>query len=131
LESARKLGLEVWPAGSVRSPELASRLRAADVDLLVNVHSLFLIHPSVLAAPRIGSFSLHPGPLPEYAGLNVPSWAIYQGESRHGATLHWMDEGLDTGSMAWQERFPIASAAPGLWVTGQCVRARPPLVLQS
>ena len=130
LESARKLGLEVWPAGSVRSPELASRLRAADVDLLVNVHSLFLIHPSVLAAPRIGSFSLHPGPLPEYAGLNVPSWAIYQGESRHGVTLHWMDEGIDTGPIAWQERFPIGTADTGLSVSGKCVRNGVPLILK-
>jgi methionyl-tRNA formyltransferase len=129
-ESARKLGLDVWPSGSVRSPELASRLRAAEVDLLVNVHSLFLIHPSVLAAPTIGSFNLHPGPLPEYAGLNVPSWAIYRGESRHGVTLHWMDEGIDTGPIAWHERFPIDTADTGLSVSGKCVRTGIPLILR-
>jgi methionyl-tRNA formyltransferase len=129
-ESARKLGLDVWPSGSVRSPELASRLRAGEVDLLVNVHSLYLIHPSVLAAPRIGSFNLHPGPLPEYAGLNAPSWAIYRGESRHGVTLHWMDEGIDTGPIVWQEGFPIDSADTGLSISGKCVRSGVPLVLR-
>src|SRR5882724_10734267 len=90
-ESAETLGLDVWPSSSVTSPELATRLGEARVDLLVNVHSLFLIHPSVLAAPTIGSFNLHPGPLPEYAGLNVPSWAVFQGERSHGVTLHWLD----------------------------------------
>ena len=129
-ESARKLGLEVWPSGSVSSPDLAPRLRSAGVDLLVNVHSLFLIHPSVLAAPMIGSFNLHPGPLPEYAGLNVPSWAIYRGESSHGVTLHWMDEGIDTGPVAWQTRFPIDSADTGLSLNAKCVRNGVPLVLE-
>jgi methionyl-tRNA formyltransferase len=129
-ESARKLGLDVWPSSSVRSPELATRLRSAEVDLLINVHSLFLIHPSVLAAPAIGSFNLHPGPLPEYAGLNVPSWAIYEGARSHGVTLHWLDEGIDTGPIAWQERFAIESTDTGLAVSGKCVRHGIPLLLR-
>lgn len=129
-ESAQKLGLDVWPSRSVRSPELATRLRSAEVDLLMNIHSLFLIHPSVLAAPTIGSFNLHPGPLPEYAGLNVPSWAIYDGARSHGVTLHWLDEGIDTGPIAWQERFDIESTDTGLAVSGKCVRRGVPLLLR-
>jgi methionyl-tRNA formyltransferase len=129
-EAAQKLGLDVWPSSSVRSPELATRLRDAQVDLLVNIHSLFLIHPSVLAATAIGSFNLHPGPLPEYAGLNVPSWAIYEGEHSHGVTLHWIDEGIDTGPIAWQERFAIEPTDTGLAVSGKCVRHGVPLLLR-
>jgi methionyl-tRNA formyltransferase len=129
-ESAQELGLDVWPSSSVRSPELATHLRDAQVDLLLNIHSLFLIHPSVLAAPTIGSFNLHPGPLPEYAGLNVPSWAIYEGEHSHGVTLHWIDEGIDTGPIAWQERFAIEPTDTGLAVSGKCVRHGVPLLLR-
>jgi methionyl-tRNA formyltransferase len=129
-ESAQNLGLEVWPSSSVKSPDLATRLRNAEVDLLMNVHSLFLIHPSVLAAPMIGSFNLHPGPLPEYAGLNVPSWAIYEGEHSHGVTLHWLDEGIDTGPIAWQERFDVESTDTGLALSGKCVRLGVPLLLR-
>jgi UDP-4-amino-4-deoxy-L-arabinose formyltransferase/UDP-glucuronic acid dehydrogenase (UDP-4-keto-hexauronic acid decarboxylating) len=129
-ESAQRLGLDVWPSSSVSSPELAARLRSAEVDLLMNVHSLFLIHPSVLAAPTIGSFNLHPGPLPEYAGLNVPSWAIYEGALSHGVTLHWLDEGIDTGPIAWQERFDIELTDTGLALSGKCVRHGVPLLLR-
>jgi methionyl-tRNA formyltransferase len=129
-ESARQLGLEVWPSRSVTSPELATRLRKAKVDLLINVHSLFVIHPDVVAAPLIGSFNLHPGPLPEYAGLNVPSWAIYEGESSHGVTLHWMDDGIDTGPIAWEERFAIEVGDTGLAVSGKCVRHGLPLIFR-
>ena len=129
-EAAKRLGLDVWPAHSVRTPELATRLRSLDVDLLLNLHSLFLIHPEVLAAPSIGSFNLHPGPLPDYAGLNVPSWAIYEGEHSHGVTLHWMDEGIDTGPIAWLERFRIDDTDTGLSVSAKCVRAGLPLVFR-
>jgi methionyl-tRNA formyltransferase len=129
-ESAQKLGLDVWPSSSVRSPELATRLRDEQVDLLMNIHSLFLIHPAVLAAPTIGSFNLHPGPLPEYAGLNVPSWAIYEGEGSHAVTLHWVDEGIDTGPVAWKERFAIEATDTGLAVSGKCVRLGVPLLLK-
>jgi methionyl-tRNA formyltransferase len=129
-ESAQKLGLDIWPSSSVTSPDLATRLRNAEVDLLMNVHSLFLIHRSVLAAPTIGSFNLHPGPLPEYAGLNVPSWAIYEGERSHGVTLHWLDEGIDTGPIAWQERFAVESTDTGLALSGKCVRVGVPLLLR-
>ena len=129
-EAAQTLGLEVWPSASVRSPELSERLRTAKVDLLVNVHSLFVVHPAVVAAPTIGSFNLHPGPLPEYAGLNVPSWAIYEGERSHGVTLHWMDEGIDSGPIVWQERFSIEPDDTGLAVSAKCVRHGVPLMLR-
>jgi len=129
-EAALALGLETWPAESVRSPDLGARLREAGVDILLNVHSLFLIHPDVIAAPRIGSFNLHPGPLPEYAGLNVPSWALFNGEDTHGVTLHWIDAGIDTGPIAWQERFELTADDTGLSVSGKCVRLGVPLVVR-
>jgi methionyl-tRNA formyltransferase len=127
-EAAHRLGLETSPAELVRSAAFAERLR--DVDLLLNVHSLHIAHPEVVAAPRIGSFNLHPGPLPEYAGLNVPSWAIYNGEAAHGVTLHWMDDGIDTGPVAWLERFELTDADTGLSLFGKCVRRGVPLVVK-
>jgi UDP-4-amino-4-deoxy-L-arabinose formyltransferase/UDP-glucuronic acid dehydrogenase (UDP-4-keto-hexauronic acid decarboxylating) len=121
-EAARKLGLETLPADLVRSASLVDRFATARVDLLVNVHSLFIVHPDVLAVPTFGSFNLHPGPLPQYAGLNVASWAIYNGERTHGVTLHWMDEGIDTGPVALSASFTLMPTDTGLSVSGKCVR---------
>jgi UDP-4-amino-4-deoxy-L-arabinose formyltransferase/UDP-glucuronic acid dehydrogenase (UDP-4-keto-hexauronic acid decarboxylating) len=127
-EAARRLGLTTAPADLVRSAAFAEQLQ--DVDLLLNVHSLHIVHPDIVAAPRIGSFNLHPGPLPEYAGLNVPSWAIYNGEAAHGVTLHWMDDRIDAGPVAWLERFDLTDDDTGLSVAGQCIRRGVPLVLR-
>ncbi|MDH3592638.1 MAG: formyltransferase family protein [Planctomycetota bacterium] len=125
---AQTLGHEVWPAQAVKTPELADKIRELEVDLLLNVHSLFLIHKNVVAAPKIGSFNLHPGPLPDYAGLNTPSWAVYHGELRYGVTLHWMAPGVDTGEIAYQELFDIGDTDTGLSVSMKCVRLGVPLV---
>jgi UDP-4-amino-4-deoxy-L-arabinose formyltransferase/UDP-glucuronic acid dehydrogenase (UDP-4-keto-hexauronic acid decarboxylating) len=125
---AEGLGLEVLPSERVRDPALAGWIRNAGIDLLLNVHSLFVMHGDVVGAPAIGSFNLHPGPLPEYAGLNAPSWAIYRGEPEHGVTVHWMEPGIDTGAIAYARSFPVAEDETGLSLSLRCVREGLPLV---
>jgi UDP-4-amino-4-deoxy-L-arabinose formyltransferase/UDP-glucuronic acid dehydrogenase (UDP-4-keto-hexauronic acid decarboxylating) len=125
---ARRLGLPTEPPERVRDPALAGEMRAAGVDLLLNVHSLYLVHDAILEAPRIGCFNLHPGPLPEYAGLDAPSWAIYRGESAHGVTLHWMVPRIDAGPVAYEARFPIAENDTGLSLSLKCVQSGLPLI---
>jgi methionyl-tRNA formyltransferase len=126
--AAESLGVPVLPSDRVRDPRLADWIREQEVDLLLNVHSLYLIHGDIVAAPRIGSFNLHPGPLPEYAGLNAPSWAIYRGETHHAVTLHWMDPEIDTGAIAYESRFEIAERDTGLSLSARCVREGLPLI---
>lgn len=106
--AASGAAVPVRPSRLVKTAALARELRAREVDLLLNVHSLHVVHDAVLAAPRIGSFNVHPGPLPRYAGLNAPTWAIWRGEREHGVTIHHMIAGIDTGPIAYQSRLRIA-----------------------
>jgi methionyl-tRNA formyltransferase len=112
----------------VRDPNFAAWIEEHRVDLLLNVHALSIAHADAVRAPRIGSFNLHPGPLPAYAGLNVVSWAIYRGEREHGVTLHWMDPEIDTGPIAYRATFDITDEDTGLSVFTKCVRLGVPLV---
>ncbi len=123
-------GYRVWPARRVREPAFADELRSEGVELLLNVHSLYVVKREVLAAPRIGSFNVHPGPLPEYAGLNAPSWAILHGERVHGVTVHWMDAGIDTGEIAYEARFEISPQDTAFTLSAKGVRAAMPLLRQ-
>jgi methionyl-tRNA formyltransferase len=120
--TARNLGCETWPAELVKTAALADRLRAEQVDLLLNVHSLHRIHEAVLTAPRIGAFNMHPGPLPRYAGRNAVSWAIFRGEREYGVTIHRMDGGIDSGPIVYQSFFPIAAEDTALSLSLTCVR---------
>ena len=52
---AKNIGCRLLPAEVVKDPAFAEFIRVEDVDLLLNVHSLHIIHPAVLAAPHIGA----------------------------------------------------------------------------
>lgn len=117
---ARRRGVPVLPAARVRDPGFGRTLREEGIDLLLNAHSLHIAAEEVVAAPRIGSFNLHPGPLPEYAGLHPVSWALVHGERRHGVTLHWMDATIDTGAVAYRRDFAIGATDSALAVTARC-----------
>lgn len=121
--AALDLGVPVWGEEVAKHPGFAEAVRRIGVDLLLNVHSLAVLPAEVLDAPRIGSFNLHPGPLPGYAGLNAPSWAIYHGETTHGSTLHWMDARIDAGEIAYEARFPVEERDTGLTLSLKCARA--------
>lgn len=125
---AKRLGYTVEPAARLKDPEFAQTLSAGGVDLLLNVNSLCVADGAVVDAPKIGSFNLHPGPLPQYAGLNCPSWAICNGEREHGVTVHWMASGIDTGSVAYMAKFPLSTSDTGLTVSARCVSDGRPLI---
>jgi UDP-4-amino-4-deoxy-L-arabinose formyltransferase/UDP-glucuronic acid dehydrogenase (UDP-4-keto-hexauronic acid decarboxylating) len=126
--AAAKMGLDVRPASELGASSFAESIRNLYVDLLLNVHSLAVLSPGIVRAARIGSFNLHPGPLPEFAGLNAPSWAIYEGQTAHAVTLHWMDAGIDTGAIAYHAAFGIEDSDTGLSLTAKCVQHGVPLV---
>lgn len=125
---ASRLGYRLWPPRQAKESGFAETIRREGVDLLLNVHSLYVLPDDVVAAPQLGSFNLHPGPLPRYAGLNAPSWAIYHAESTHAVTVHWMDGGIDTGPIAYEAELPIEDDDTGLTLSAKCVRAGLPLL---
>lgn len=51
--------------------------------------------------------NFHPAPLPEYKGRNLCYHAIMNGKKEFGATVHYMDEGFDTGDIIDVWRFDI------------------------
>ena len=51
--------------------------------------------------------NLHNSPLPKYRGANPINWALKNGESYHGVTLHELDPGIDTGPILNQVIFKI------------------------
>jgi len=127
---AETMGLRTWPAALVKDADFASTLAAEEIDVLLNVHSLHVIHEAVLATARLGAFNLHPGPLPQYAGLNAPSWAIYNDETSHAVTLHKMVAGVDRGPVVYEARFPIDEGDSALAVYAKCRKLGIPLILR-
>ena len=59
---------------------LAERI-TEDFDWFFSIANLRIIPDAVLAKARQGGVNFHDGPLPRYAGLNAPNWALLNGES--------------------------------------------------
>ena len=79
------------------------------VDVIVVAAFSRILKAPLLAAPRLGVVNVHPSLLPKFRGPNPIYWALAQGESRTGVTLHFMDAGIDTGDVILQREVRIES----------------------
>ena len=53
--------------------------------------------------------NIHPSLLPQFPGLHAIEQALRSGVSKTGVTIHFVDEGVDTGPVILQESLSIAS----------------------
>lgn len=105
---ARQRGwpLLVQPPRSAIGPFLAA-LRALAPDVLLVWSYTMLLPAEVIAVPAKGAVNIHGALLPEYRGGHVMNWTIANGDAHSGATLHYLDAGIDTGPVVAIERFSI------------------------
>ena len=64
----------------------------------------------LIECPQLGTLNLHGGPLPQYRGGSPLNWQIINGEVEAGVSVILMDEGIDTGPVVSEARFPITPA---------------------
>lgn len=77
------------------------------VDWVLSVANLRIVPQSVLDWPARGAVNFHDGPLPDYAGINTPVWAILNGRKTHGVTWHFMTDGVDMGDIILSRAFDM------------------------
>ena len=66
-----------------------------------------LIKKEALAVPRLGTLNVHPSWLPNYRGPAPWFWYYHQMEEEGGVTVHYIDEGEDSGNILRQAKYPI------------------------
>lgn len=102
------------------SKTLADDLKNHEFDYLFSIVNLSLVSDAVLALPKKGAINFHDGPLPDYAGLNTPVWAILNQREEHGVTWHEMLSKVDQGDIYRQERFPLVNDDTVFAVNARC-----------
>jgi len=107
----------------LRSPGELERLESEEYDWLFSVNSTLILSREVLDTARRGALNMHPGRLPDYAGLHTHQWAIRNDEKRFAATLHWMEAGVDTGPVAYVQEIEISPRDTGLSLFMKCLNA--------
>ncbi|MBN1162072.1 MAG: hypothetical protein JXA17_09005 [Dehalococcoidales bacterium] len=79
------------------SQEFISKLKEYKPDIILCHCYSYKLIKEILTLPPLGCINIHPGKLPEYRGKSPIQVAFDRGEKNLWATLHYMDEGLDTG----------------------------------
>jgi natural product biosynthesis luciferase-like monooxygenase protein len=103
--------------------DLPALLGRRPFDYLLSVNNLTLLDGRLLALPRRGAINFHDGPLPRYAGLNAPMWAILNRETEYGITWHLMSEGADKGEILVQRPVAIAPDDTARTLNAKCYEA--------
>lgn len=104
---ADKLGVPFLPFANVNDPESLSQIKEFNCDLLVSMSFNQILRKDIIALAPQGFINCHAGALPFYRGRNPLNWALINGESAFGVTVHYVDEGIDTGDIITQNMVEI------------------------
>lgn len=109
LRLAWDAGLPVFAISDFAHADTIAKLTDYRPDVAVVACFTRRIPAALLAVPRYGFLNLHPSLLPAYRGPRPVYWQLRHG-APSGVTLHYMDEGLDTGDIAAQRPVSLPSA---------------------
>lgn len=92
---------------SINEPYNIQRLRELKPDFIFSFYYRNMIKPELLEIPDKGALNLHGSYLPKYRGRVPVNWAVINGETETGATLHYMVAKPDAGDIVDQEKVSI------------------------
>ena len=101
------IGLDDHPDRPAFDRAIRETLQEAGVDLVVLAGYMKLVGPEILDAFSGRMMNIHPALLPSFPGERGVNDALEHGVKVSGVTVHFVDEGLDTGPIIVQEAVPV------------------------
>jgi len=96
----------VFDGAHLGEPAILEAIAALEPDLAISVFFGYLLKDSFLKLFRGNAINLHPGYLPYNRGTMPNVWSIVE-QTPAGATLHYIDAGVDTGDIIAQRRVAV------------------------
>jgi phosphoribosylglycinamide formyltransferase-1 len=96
-----------YASRSERDAAMAGWLHARGVELVVLAGYMHLLTPAFLDRFPNAVVNVHPSLLPEFPGARAVEAQLAAGVTESGATVHIVDEGVDSGPVLAQERVPV------------------------
>ena len=107
-EFATSKGIPVFAPESVNHPIWINRIRAMQPDFLFSFYYRDMVCQELLDVPAKGALNLHGSLLPKYRGRVPINWALINGETETGVTLHYMTAKADAGDIVAQSKVAIS-----------------------
>jgi len=92
---------------NINSKEFIEQSKRFNCDLFISMSFDQIFKCEIINMPPLKTINCHAGKLPFYRGRNILNWALINDEKEFGITVHYVDEGIDTGNIILQRVFPI------------------------
>lgn len=106
-ELVRETGFPLLQPQRLRDREAHEWVKELRPDLLVLAFVTEIVPQTMIELAAFGGINFHPSLLPAYRGGSAMNWAIINGETETGVTIHKIDAGIDTGPIIIQEKVSI------------------------
>ncbi len=120
VQIAWKQHIPVWEVRSLSDVTAYSTLAAYEPDILCVACFSQRIPRSIINLPSLGCLNVHPSLLPANRGPVPLFWTFRNGEHVTGATIHFLDEAMDTGNILAQESIEVPDGISYAQLEMQC-----------
>lgn len=100
-------GIDYLKHENINSGDFLCEIQKYECDLFVSMSFNQIFKNEIINMPKMKTINCHAGKLPFYRGRNILNWVLINDEKEFGITVHYMDEGIDTGDIILQKTYPI------------------------
>ncbi len=104
---AKSKNIPVYICLDINGPNTVQFIKNLKPDLIISAYFNQILKPPIIAIPEYGVLNVHPGWLPLYRGVMAYFWVLRDRIESAGVSVHWIDEGIDTGSLVARRSFVI------------------------
>lgn len=108
MQLAKNYNIPVELSQNINSQEFMDRIYKYQSDIFVSMSFNQIFKINTINFPPLKTINCHAGKLPFYRGRNILNWALINDEKEFGITVHYMDEGIDTGDIILQKVYSIS-----------------------
>ena len=107
LNFAKKYNINYLKYENINSKEFIEKVSKYKCDLFVSMSFNQIFKSEIINLPKYKIINCHAGKLPFYRGRNILNWVLINDEKEFGITVHYVDEGIDTGDIILQRSYQI------------------------
>lgn len=120
---AEQHGCAYRHCATLKDAELLQQIAEFKPKYIFSADNQRIFGAKLLRLADTACINFHNGPLPEYRGVNIPSWVIWNQEPTHAVTWHVMVEELDAGAILLQRKLDVAPRETAFSLSLKCIQA--------
>ena len=121
--AVERRSLPVAAPVDLNDPAFVARVDSEQPDFVLSFQAAQILRRPLIATGRVATLNLHFGPLPRYRGVAPIAWAVINGETATGVTIHRINPGIDSGEIVRSAEVPIDVADTGRTLYDKCTEA--------